>query len=264
MPPATLSSLVIYPVKSAGGIPVERWELDAFGLRFDRRWMVVDPRGRMITQRTHPRLALARPALEGDRLVIRGPELQPLSLPLHPAETVGTRVSIWSDQCAALWQGETAARWFSDLLGAEVALVYMPETTWRPAGPAVTPPASRVSFADAYPMLLLSEESLGELNRRLPAPLPMNRFRPNLVIRDVPAFGEDALDEFVIGEIGFRAVKPCDRCVLTTTDQDTGERGVEPLRTLATFRKWDGKVWFGQNVAHQGTGRLAVGMAVRV
>jgi uncharacterized protein YcbX len=92
----------------------------------------------------------------------------------------------------------------------------------------------------------------------------MNRFRPNLVLRGLPAFGEDDLGEFAIGEIGFRAVKPCDRCVLTTTDQETAERGVEPLRTLATFRKWDGKVWFGQNVAHQRAGRLAVGMPVRL
>jgi hypothetical protein len=120
-----------------------------------------------------------------------------------------------------------------------------------------------VSFADAYPFLLLSEESLAELNRRLAAPLPMNRFRPNLVIRGSPAFGEDALGAFTIGEIGFRAVKPCDRCAITTTDQETAERGVEPLRTLATFRRQDGKVYFGQNVVHQGTGRLTVGMGVR-
>jgi uncharacterized protein YcbX len=113
-------------------------------------------------------------------------------------------------------------------------------------------------------MLLLSEGSLAELNRRMATPIPMNRFRPNLVLRGLPAFGEDDLGEFAIGEIGFRAVKPCDRCVLTTTDQETAERGVEPLRTLATFRKWDGKVWFGQNVAHQRAGRLAVGMPVRL
>ncbi len=264
MPTVTLSDLVVYPIKSAGGIPVPEGAVDSFGLENDRRWMVVDPGGRMVTQRTHPRLALARPVLEGDRLVVRGPGLDPLSLPLHPADAVGTTVSIWKDQCTALWQGEAAAGWFSRLLQADVMLVYMPQSTWRPAEPAYAPAESRVSFADAYPFLLLSEESLADLNRRMPTPLPMNRFRPNLVIRGGTAFGEDAMAGFTIGEMGFRAVKPCDRCVLTTTDQETTVRGVEPLRTLATFRKVDGKVYFGQNVVHDRPGRLAVGMPVRL
>ncbi|HKU63094.1 MAG TPA: MOSC N-terminal beta barrel domain-containing protein [Gemmatimonadales bacterium] len=260
----TVSSLVVYPIKSAGGIAVEQVDVDDFGLRHDRRWMVVDPRGGMITQRTHPRLALARPALEGDRLVVRGPGLDPLSLPLRPAAAVGTTVGIWEDECTAAWQGEAAASWFSRLLEAEVMLVYMPDTTWRPVDPTRAPASSRVGFADAFPFLLLSEESLADLNARLPAPVPMNRFRPNLVIRGGTPFVEDRLDAFGIGEIGFRAVKPCDRCVITTTDQETTERGVEPLRTLATFRKVDGKVYFGQNALHHGPGRLAVGMPVRL
>jgi uncharacterized protein YcbX len=263
MPTLTLASLVVYPIKSAGGLAVPAWEVDAFGLRYDRRWMVVDQRGRMITQRTHPRLALARPALESERLVVRAPGLAPLALPLQPGDAVSITVRIWSDTCTARWQGEAAARWFSGLLGVDASLVYMPESTWRPAAPAYAPATTRVSFADAYPFLLLSEESLADLNRRLAVPLPMNRFRPNLVIRGGTAFGEDELETFTIGEIGFRAAKPCDRCVLTTTDQDTAERGVEPLRTLATFRKRDGKVYFGQNVLHQGPGQLAVGMQVR-
>jgi uncharacterized protein YcbX len=262
MPSPALSDLLVYPIKSARGISVKRWEVDAFGLRYDRRWMLVDPRGRMVTQRTHPRLALARPAMDDERLVVRAPGVDPLHLPLRPAQTVTTTVSIWDDSCLALWQGDAAARWFSTLVEAPVTLVYMPDATWRPADPAHAPPSARVSFADAYPFLLLSEESLADLNRRMPTPLPMNRFRPNLVIRGGAAFGEDALETFTIGEIGFRAVKPCDRCVLTTTDQESAERGVEPLRTLATFRKRDGKVYFGQNLVHQGTGSLAVGMAV--
>jgi uncharacterized protein len=263
MSPPILSALNVYPIKSAGGIAAREWEVDAFGLRYDRRWMVVDARGTMVTQRTHPCLALARPSLERERLVVRAPGCEPLMLPLRPSPSVTTTVTIWEDACLALWQGDAPARWFSALLGADVSLVYMPESTWRPAGPAFAPPSSRVSFADAYPMLLLSEESLADLNRRMAVPVPMNRFRPNLVMQGGPAFGEDELGAFTIGEIGFRAVKPCDRCVITTTNQDTTERGVEPLRTLATFRKQDGKVYFGQNVVHHGTGRLTVGTAVR-
>jgi len=263
MPGPILSALNVYPIKSAGGIPAREWEVDDFGLRYDRRWMVVDSRGRMVTQRTYPRLALARPTIDGERLIVRAPGCEPLTLPLHPAASVSTTVTIWEDACLGLWQGDAAARWFSALLDAHVSLLHMPEATWRPAEPAFAPPSSRVSFADAYPFLLLSEESLADLNRRLTVPLPMNRFRPNLVVQGVPAFGEDEMGPFTVGGIGFRAVKPCDRCVVTTTDQDTTERGPEPLRTLASFRKHDGKVYFGQNVVHQGTGRLEVGMAVR-
>ena len=135
MPALTLSGLVVYPIKSAGGIPAETWEVDDFGLRHDRRWMVVDGRGRMVTQRTYPRLALARPAIEGERLVVRGGDQDLLVLPLRPAPAASSTVTIWGDHCAALWQGEVAARWFSTLLRAEVSLVYMPETTWRPVDP---------------------------------------------------------------------------------------------------------------------------------
>jgi|SoiMethySBSTD1v2_1073268.scaffolds.fasta_scaffold681679_2 MOSC domain-containing protein len=263
MPAPILSALNVYPIKSVGGIAAQEWAVDDFGLRYDRRWMVVDSRGRMVTQRTHPRLALARPAIEGERLVVRGPGLDFLVLPLRPGEAVTTTVTIWNDTCPALWQGEAAARWFSALTGAEVALVFMPDNTWRPAEPADGPPSSRVSFADAYPFLLLSEESLADLNRRLAIPVPMNRFRPNLVIRGGRPFGEDDLGTFTIDGIGFRAVKPCDRCMVTTTDQETGERGAEPLRTLSTYRRATGKVYFGQNLVHRDTGVLTVGNELR-
>ena len=184
-------------------------------------------------------------------------------LPLRPGAGGEHQVTIWNDRCEALWQGEAAARWFSTLLRADVSLVYMPDTTWRPVDPPRAFPSSRVSFADAFPFLLLSEESLADLNRRMVTPLPMNRFRANLVIRGGAPFCEDELGDFAIADIHFRPVKPCDRCVLTTTDQDTAERGFEPLRTLATFRKREGKVYFGQNLRHAGAGRLAVGDAVK-
>lgn len=263
MPGLALSQLNIYPIKSARGISVEAWEVDSFGLRHDRRWMVVDSGGRLVTQRTHPRMALAHPALARERLRVTAPVLPPLDLPLRPETAITTTVRVWNDVCKALWLGARAAEWFSRLLAAPVSLVYMPESTVRPANPAYAPAGTRVSFADAYPFLLLSEESLADLNRRLAVPLPMNRFRPNLVVRGGEPFIEDGLREFDIGGIPFRGVKLCERCVLTTTDQDTAERGVEPLRTLATYRKWDGKVWFGRNVVHAGPGRLEVGAPVR-
>jgi uncharacterized protein YcbX len=140
----------------------------------------------------------------------------------------------------------------------------MPVETRRPADPAYVLPGVRVSFADGFPFLLLSQESLADLNTRLPDPVPMNRFRPNLVIAGGEPYAEDGLRAFRIGALELEAVKPCARCVLTTTDQETGFRGPEPLRTLARYRKADGKVLFGQNVVHRATGRLSVGDALRV
>ena len=258
-----LTALHVYPIKSARGIPVQEWEVDSFGLRYDRRWMVVDPRGRFITQRTHPRLALVRPAIDGDTLRVTAPRMPALELPLQPAPAVTTTVVVWDDACEAVWTGERAAAWFSEALGTPCNLVHMPVDTLRPGDPAFAPPGVRLSFADAFPFLLISEESLADLNTRLPAPLPMNRFRPNLVIRGDGPYVEDSLTGFRLGDIEFRAVKPCGRCAVTTTDQETTERGVEPLRTLATYRKEGSEVMFGQNVVHLGTGRLTVGALVQ-
>ena len=255
-----LTALHVYPIKSAAGLAPAAWEVDGFGLRYDRRWMVVDPAGRMISQRTHPRLALVRPAIGEDTLRVETAGMPALELPLAPTPAVSMAVTVWDDTCAAAWTGERASRWFSDVLETDCSLVHMPDSTIRPANTTYAPPGHRVSFADAYCFLLISEESLADLNGRMPAPLPMNRFRPNLVIAGGRPFGEDALTRFRIGELAFLVVKPCDRCVLTTTDQATAERGHEPLRTLATYRRREGKVYFGQNVVHESRGRLAVGV----
>ena len=264
-PGLRLTSLHLYPIKSAAGLAPEEWELDNFGLRYDRRWMVVDAAGRLITQRTHPRLALVRPTVGDGTLRVETSGMPVLELPLAPGASVTTTAVVWDDACAAVWTGERAARWFSDLLDTHCSLVYMPESTVRPADPAYAPADTRVSFADAFPFLLISEESLAELNGRLPSPVPMNRFRPNLVIAGGEPYGEDRMPAFGIGPLRFRVVKPCDRCVLTTVDQATGRSGgPEPLRTLSGYRKRDGKVLFGQNVVHDRPGRLHVGAPLQV
>jgi uncharacterized protein YcbX len=260
----TLSGINTYPIKSARGIVLERSEVDRFGLRHDRRWMVVDDSGAFLTQRSHPRMALVTPSLEGDSLRIQAPGMPAIETPLYPRGSVITPVTVWDDTCPATWLGERTARWFSEFLETSCGLVYMSDEVFRPANPAFAPATTSVSFADAYPFLLISEESLSDLNGRLSVPLPMNRFRPNLVVAGTAPFGEDRWKRFEIGGIGFRVVKPCDRCVVTTTDQVTAERGQEPLRTLATYRRWDGKVWFGQNVVHEGVGCLQVGDLVAI
>jgi uncharacterized protein len=259
-----LTGLNVYPIKSAAGIPADAWEVDAFGLQYDRRWMVIDDGGQAITQRELPRLALVRPTFRNDCLLVEAPGMLPLELPLQSAWSVTTTVTVWDDTCTAAWLGDHPARWFSTVLGKSCSLVYMAESAVRPADPAFAPSDTRVSFADAFPFLMISEESLADLNSRMPVPLPMNRFRPNLVIAGGEPYAEDSLGQFNIGEISFRTVKPCDRCAITTTDQATGERGNEPLRTLATYRKRDGKVLFGQNLVHSGVGRLSVGDVLQV
>jgi uncharacterized protein len=262
MPQLTLSGLTLYPIKSAAGITVPSWEVDGLGLHLDRRWMLVDTVGQFLTQRSHPRLALVRPSIGDGVLRVEAPESPPLELPLEPRSPVRTTVVVWRDRCDALWLGPETAEWFSQVLGCECSLVYLPDDSVRPTDPVYTPPASptgRVSFADGFPFLLVSEESLADLNHRLTVPLPMNRFRPNLVIAGGPPFVEDELRSFRIGGIHFDVVKPCDRCAITTTDQATGERGKEPLRTLATYRRQGSAVFFGQNVLHHGGGRLRVG-----
>ena len=264
MPELRLSGLIYYPIKAAAGTSVEAWDVDDFGLRLDRRWMVVDSGGHFITQRDCPRLALVKPEICDGSLVVQAPGTDPLIVPLEPEETKPFTVRVWDDTCESLWLGPEPAAWFSRYLGFSSGLVYMGAHQIRPVDPDYAPQATRVSFADAFPFLLISEESLGDLNGRLGQPLPMNRFRPNLVIEGGGPFVEDSLREFVVNGIRFQVVKPCDRCVVTTTDQETAERGVEPLRTLATYRRTAGKVYSGQNVVHQGTGRLQVGASLRV
>ena len=264
MPRLKLSALVVYPVKSAAGISVSQWEVDTFGLQHDRRWMVVDSRGALVTQRTHPRLALVRPAIHEAGLTLHAPGAPPLKLEIGPRGSVTVQATVWDDTCEALWLGPGPARWFTEVLGSPCELVYLPESTVRPADPAYAPDGVRVSFADAFPFLVISEASLADLNARMDRPLPMNRFRPNLVIGGGDPYLEDAIGAFTVEGITFHLVKPCDRCAVTTTDPETTERGVEPLRTLATYRKAGGLVLFGQNAVHAGTGSLTVGAPLLV
>ena len=259
-----LTALNIYPIKSARGIALGESEVDEFGLRYDRRWMVVDESGVFLSQRSHPRLALVVPSISDETLQIDAPGMPTLQTPLHPKATVATSVTVWDDTCPATWVGGRAAEWFSDFLGCACTLVHMADQVVRPVDPAFARPGVRVSFADGFPFLLISEESLADLNRRLAEPLPMNRFRPNLVVADGEPYAEDGWGRVEIGNVRLRVVKPCARCLVTTTDQATGERGKEPLRTLATYRKVNGEVMFGQNVVHENTGRVRVGDPVMV
>ncbi|HXI20537.1 MAG TPA: MOSC N-terminal beta barrel domain-containing protein [Gemmatimonadales bacterium] len=260
----TLSAINLYPVKACAGIGVPAWEVDLFGLRLDRRWAVVDLGGHCITQREHPGLSVIRPTLRPPHLQLDAPHLPTLVTPLAPQGGRRVTVEILGSRTPAVAPDPAADRWFTRHLGMECSLVFMPDDGFRPVDPRYAPEGTRTSFTDGFPFLLVGEASLAELNRRLETPLPMNRFRPNLVVAGSEPFDEDAWRSITIGELGFDVVKPCDRCVVTTTDQAIGLRaGDEPLRTLATFRRRGGKVLFGQNVVHRGTGTLRVRDEVR-
>ncbi len=260
----TVAALYIYPVKSCAGVRRAQATLDARGLRHDRGWMIVDGHDEFVTQREHPRLALITPQLEVDTLCLTTPEGQAVSVSTRGVPGPTRRVRVWRDWCEAVDQGDTAAQFFSDWLGESVRLVKMADSFERRVDPHYARIPALTGFSDGYPLLLVSEASLDDLNARLDIPLPMNRFRPNLVVTGCDRYAEDGWQQVQINTITFDVAKSCERCTVTTTDQATGERGVEPLRTLATYRRVGTKVYFGQNIIHRTVGTLAVGEPVEM
>ncbi len=260
----TLTGLYLYPIKSLGGYAVPAADVTARGLRHDRRWLLVDENNRFLTQRQHPNLALltVAPAYNGFLISHRQrPDLLPLFIPFEATSERTLFVTIWDDLTWA-WRAEPEAdEWLSAALGCACRLVYMSDMVRRHVEPELNPADQLVSFADGYPFLLIGEAALADLNTRLAQPVPMDRFRPNLVFSGGEAYEDDGWSEFEISGVPFRAVRGCGRCVLTTIDQQTATKNPvgDPLRTLATYRRTDGGTLFGQNVTGPPTGRLRVG-----
>ena len=216
-----------------------------------------------VTQRTQPRLATIHTRIDGDELWVNADGAEPFRIPAPSEER--RKVKVWSFEGEALDQGDAAAAWFQNVLHCSCRLVRALDDSERTSSTRFSSHSSKLAFADGYPALLTSLESLAELNRRLEHKLPMNRFRPNIVVAGCPPHAEDRWKRIRIGPVVFDLVKPCARCVITTTDQATAELGKEPLRTLATYRRRrDGKVLFGQNLLHEGAGVIRAGDAVEV
>ncbi len=256
-----VSALVVYPIKSCGGVELGRARVERRGLERDRRFMLVDEQGSFVTQREEGRLALTRLGVAEGVVRVTAEGQPPLALSAEPAAGERIRVRVWDDDTEGLVQPEASA-WFSRFLGRPVRLVHMPPDVRRPVDPGYGQAGDEVGFADGFPLLLISEASLEELARRLERPVEMRRFRPNLVVTGASPHAEDGWRRFRVGTLTFRAVKPCSRCLITTRDPDTGELGKEPLATLAGYRKQDGKVMFGVNVIPDGPGEIAVGDVV--
>ena len=261
-----LSKINIFPIKSLKGIALQEALVEDRGLEHDRRWMLVGPDNRFITQREHPRMATLSVAVTKDGLFLKRGSSE-LVVPLMP-EVRRAFVQIWTSHVEAFEYDDRVNRWFTEQLGTQCRLVVMPAEAKRKVDPqyAVHLEEDVVSFADGYPFLLIGEGSLEELNSRLATPVPMNRFRPNFVVKGSEPFAEDTWRTIQIGETVFHVVKPCARCTITTVDQAEGKfSGKEPLRTLSTFRNVNGKVMFGQNlIAENPGGTIRVGDDVEV
>ena len=258
MSTVTLSELYVYPVKSCRGVSLSSARVVRRGLEHDRRWMLVDPEGRFVTAREEHQLVTVEAHLEHQRIVLRASGRSSLELPLVLSGGPTRSVTVWRSTVEAL-EHPDGGRWFSELCGRPLSLVFMPDESERAVNPERGRAGDIVSFADGYPLLLIGEGSLADLNQRLSAPVDMRRFRPNLVVRGLPPFAEDELSTFSIGSVRFRAVKPCERCVMTTVDPDTGVAGKEPLSALAAYRRTDAGVLFGMNLIHDTAGELCVG-----
>lgn len=249
----------IYPVKSLRGVEVSSLALDALGPVGDRRWMVVDEKGRFVTQRSVPAMATIQPSLIREGLKLNDFVID------TPTNGVRRAVTVWSDTFDALDAGDDAATWLSDQLKTNVRLVHFAPDVRREVDPRYATDA-QTSFSDGYPLLITNEASLDALNENLPSPIPMERFRPNLVVRADPAWAEDSWKQLIIDGVQFDGVKPCARCAIINTDQLTGEKphGDVPLKTLSALHSIPGRgAIFGMNLVHRGAGVVHVGATAR-
>ncbi len=256
----TVSQLFIYPIKSLGGMALSQATVMPKGLQYDRRWMLVDENHQFMTQRNLPELALFKPIFQEETscfiIEYSGGIL------MIPDRASGEMIEamVWEDMVTVQEVSKDVSQWFSNHLGKTCKLVWFPEENSRKVDPdfAITA-KDETSLSDGYPLLLIGQASLDDLNARLDVAVDMDRFRPNIVFEGGTPFEEDLFSDFSIGDVRMAGVKPCARCVMITIDQNTASKGKEPLATLSTYRKIGNKVLFGQNVIPLGAGSINVG-----
>ncbi len=260
-----VTAIYIYPVKSLSGISLDSSVVEERGFKYDRRWMLVDESNRFITQRTHPQMALLQPEIKDDKLIItdKSNKLSPLFVPLNYNLEKEITVQVWNDNVNALLYDDDINSWFTEALNFNCKLVYMSKEAKRKVDEKYAANKT-VGFADGFPFMIIGEESLNDLNSKLKNPVPMIRFRPNIVFSGGEPFDEDGWKSISIGDVQFKVVKPCSRCVITTINPDTAEKGKEPLNTLSKYRKVNGKVNFGMNAVAEKTGVISVGDEITV
>lgn len=254
-----LSQLFIYPIKSLGGIALQNAVVTTRGLQHDRRWMLVNEHGHFMTQREFAKMALLKPVIEKDGIGVINKNGDKLLIPFDIAKRPLHQFTVWDDACMGQFVDDKLDEWFTQTLDIKCRLVYMPDDSEREVDQRYAKPGMITSFADAYPFLLIGQASLNDLNKRMAQPLPMDRFRPNIVFTGGEAYSEDLMNRIEIEGITFYGAKLCARCVLTTIDQQTALKAKEPLKTLASYRMKNNKIMFGQNLVHENTGVISVG-----
>lgn len=250
-----------YPLKSAKGDSLETLNLSERGPELDRHWMVVNSSGKFLTQRQIPKLCLVETKVQAGQLVLSAPDMASL--------TVGrsnnrVRTKVWKDQLLASDCGDQVARWMSRFLGKDCRLVEMPESTKRLVDTDYAKHGETVSFADGFPLLVLSQASLDDFGEKLGQPIDAERFRPNIVVQGCAPYAEDSWQEIEIEGIRLSLVKPCSRCIIPSIDQATGAKEMQVNQALLKYRRRDGKTYFGQNALHRSVGSIAVGANVKV
>lgn len=264
---ANIKSLHIYPIKSLGGITLSSTKVERRGFQFDRRWMLIDENGRFISQRENHQLALLQPEIHGEKMTIvdGSHQLETLTFPLAEPITEEIKVTIWDDECTAKPLDIAVNEWFSTFMSKPVQLVYMYEGSRRITDQRYAPkPDDVVSFADGYPILITCQRSHDLLSEKVGYEIPFNRFRPNIILEGLEAHEEDALAEIELGKLKLFGVKPCARCVMITIDQQTGQQGKEPTKTLSTYRKVGQKILFGENFIPDAEGQLSIGDELKI
>ena len=260
-----LSNIFIYPIKSLAGIQVNNWDITETGLRYDRQWMLIDEHQQFLSQRRLPKMALIKIQIAPQNLTVSAPDKADLILALNPDKPTKTVIAtLWHDQCEAQIISREANQWFSDFLQMPCQLVYQAKNSIRTVDQKYALKDDQTSFSDGFPFLITSEASLALLNEQVGLPLTMQRFRPNLVIADCSSYAEDTWRKISIGKINFRLPKPCSRCSVPQIDPETALSDKEPLRTMARTRKWQNKVFFGQNALHDQLGHLRINDVVNI
>lgn len=261
-----LLSIFIYPIKSVAGVQLQEAYAGERGFQYDRRWMLIDRENNFITQRRYHELALVGLALKDESMVLshKVNGKAAVEVPMKAQEGDSVNAVVWDDKVELLWPKLPADEWFSDLLQIKVRLVYMPDETHRQIDPKYVSEKMSTSLSDAYPYLLVNQSSIVDVAKKAGMHLEVARFRPSILIDSSKAFEEDRWRKIQIGEVVFRIVRPCARCVLTTIDPQTGTTGKEPLQTLSTYRKVENKILFGQNMIAESYGIVRIGDEIRI
>lgn len=265
--PLIVSEITIYPIKSLGGISLQSAIVEDRGLQYDRRWVLADVQNRFITQRENEQMALIDIKIENDGLKVwhRLKRIAPLTIPFSPQTIDYQEITIWDDVVKAIRVSDEVDAWFSAVLGMKCRLFYQPDESIRLTDPRYSiTKEEHTSFSDGYPILIIGQASFDNLNDRLDEKIEMKRFRPNLVFSGGQAHEEDDWEYFTVGNAKLVGVKPCARCIMTTINPETAEKGKEPLRTLNQYRNFGNKILFGQNLLVVEKGKISVGDEIQM